>query len=110
MATVSELLSPRDAEIIKQCLRATVEGSFFPDWEFHTLFGLERNEVRAVHDMWPAETPDTWLAVINSLNNLLGYPHGSDDELRRYVSDDRQELRELLDRLVALDPPLPNDR
>lgn len=37
-----------DRKIIGDCLRATVEGPFFPEWEFHILFGLTRAEVARV--------------------------------------------------------------
>ena len=66
-----------DERIIGECLRAAVEGPFFPDWEFPTLFGLKRHEVAEVLARWP-QTDDLEkrdLAVNNALNNLLGYPH-----------------------------------
>jgi hypothetical protein len=47
-------ISDEDAKIIGQCLRAASDGPFFPDWEFHTLFGLEREEVAAVAASWPS--------------------------------------------------------
>ena len=43
-------LSDMDKAIVGQALRAAADGPFFPDWEFHTLFGLERSEVRAIAD------------------------------------------------------------
>ena len=36
------MLSAHDHKIIAEALSAAAEGPFFPDWEFHTLFGLER--------------------------------------------------------------------
>ncbi|WP_263974564.1 hypothetical protein [Myxococcus xanthus] len=38
----------RDEQIIQECLRATVEGPFFPDREFPVLFGFDRAEVAAI--------------------------------------------------------------
>ncbi|WP_162584044.1 hypothetical protein [Variovorax sp. PBS-H4] len=35
-----------DSSIISECLWAAADGPFFPDWEFSTLFGLSREEVR----------------------------------------------------------------
>jgi hypothetical protein len=34
-------LSDVDKVILGQALSAAADGPFFPDWEFHTLFGLE---------------------------------------------------------------------
>ena len=56
-----DAVDERDRDVIERCLRAAVEGPFFPDWEFHALFGLDREEVRAVLSAWPAaptEVPD----------------------------------------------------
>lgn len=70
-------LSSTDIHLVQECLNAAVDGPFFPDWEFHILMGLERDDVRQVASEWPAtlnaDTRD--LAVTNVLNNLLGYPH-----------------------------------
>lgn len=35
-------MTSHDVQIIRQCLRAAVDGPFFPDWEFSTLIGAER--------------------------------------------------------------------
>jgi hypothetical protein len=82
-----EPLSDDDRAIIKGCLNATVNGPFFPEWEFHALFGLTRSEVEIVLTKWPhlpEETPPGYdsaadfqaVAINNAMNNLLGYPHG----------------------------------
>jgi hypothetical protein len=92
-----EHLSSEDVKIIGDCLVAAVEGPFFPDWEFHTLFGLERADVARVLRSWPNisvedETAD--LAVKNALGNLAGYPHGED--LSRFVFATPERLLEIL--------------
>lgn len=95
-------LSDPDKVLVGQALRAAVDGPFFPDWEFHTLFGLMRSEVRAIADAWPnvdLTSEDVALAVNNSLNNLLGYPHGEDFIWPRWISVDRSKLDELFARL-----------
>ncbi len=83
MSSIS--LTEKECQIVATCLRAAVEGPFFPDWEFHTLFGLARTGVRAVADRYPGidkcdeeltGNDDSWLAINNTLANLLGYPHG----------------------------------
>lgn len=42
-----------DQEVILQCLLAAADGPFFPDWEFSTLFGFEREEIRRTASTWP---------------------------------------------------------
>lgn len=64
-------MDPGTLEIAEECLRAAVEGPFFPDWEFHTLMGVSREEARTVLEAWPVQTvePDVFsCAVLNSLN------------------------------------------
>jgi len=70
-------LDGREREIVRECLRATVEGPFFPEWEFGIIFGLERDEVRQVLLSWPKldESDDIVTRAINNcFNNLISYP------------------------------------
>jgi hypothetical protein len=93
-------LSAREVEVVRQCLAAAVEGSFFPDWEFHTLMGLDRDTVAAVLAAWPggddANTQD--VAVNNVLNNLLGYPPHQGEAWRQYITATRAEVAAVLAR------------
>ena len=45
-------MDQRERMVVKECLLAAAEGPFFPDWEFHARFGLERAEVRRVLNFW----------------------------------------------------------
>lgn len=95
-------LADSDSRVIGEALHAAAEGPFFPDWEFRALFGLERSEVRAISDAWPnrqAPPADVTIAVNNSLNNLLGYPHGQDSVWSHWMSANRDQLQNLFDRL-----------
>lgn len=97
-----ERLTQAESRIVGEVLRAAADGPFFPDWEFHTLFGLERQEVRETADRWPLPIVDPQIvtvAVNNSFNNLLGYPHGKDDVWSEWISVDRPALNELFTRL-----------
>jgi hypothetical protein len=101
----ADAISSADSEIVRQALRAAVEGPFFPDEEFSTLFGVDRNTANEILVAWPERTvgPDTFRgAVIGSLNNLLGYPHGKDEDLLAYVPEGRKAIEKTLARLVAL--------
>lgn len=97
-----EHLSDADNALVGQALPAVADGPFFDEWEFHTLFGLTRSEVRAIADAWPnveLTSTDVRLAVNNSLNNLLGYPHQQDSVWLQWISVDRRQLNELFSRL-----------
>ncbi len=88
-------LSKDEQQVILECLTAAAKGPFFPDWEFHILFGLYRQEVRQVVDDWPnvnEDSEEVVLAINNSINNLLGYPHGRQDVWQDYISVTPKEL------------------
>jgi hypothetical protein len=84
-----------DAEVIRQCLWAAVNGPFFPDWEFDTLFGFHRDEIRRIAEAWPNWDDDDERrdAVNNTFNNLIRYPHGRWDVWHDYISPTEVELR-----------------
>ena len=78
-------------EVVPTCLRVAVESDLFPEWEFHTLMGLDRAHVAEILDAWPDPPPnaptgydtaeDAQLTAVNNvLNHLLGYPHGHHGE------------------------------
>jgi hypothetical protein len=87
-------LTEREQGVIGRCLRAAADGPFFPDEEFHTLFGLEREEVRAIASRWPDEDAGkaVSLAINNALGNLLGYPHFLGTELQKWVGGTYEEI------------------
>src|SRR4029077_19527488 len=83
-------LDQAEREVVRDCLRAAAEGPFFDDWEFHTLFGLKRDEVKNVLESWPnldENNESVVLAINNSLNNLLGYPlHERNHEWPKFIA------------------------
>jgi hypothetical protein len=90
-----EEFSDEELATLGSCLLAATVGPFFPDWEFHTLFGLERAEVAAVAKAWPKvdlANEDVQLAVNNALNNLVGYPHHCENEWDAWIPATPQEL------------------
>jgi hypothetical protein len=99
---VAKTLTESEWDIILQCLKASVNGPFFPDWEFQTIFGLTRNEMQTVIDEWWIENPNpsdsVTIAINNSINNLLGYPHGKDDLWNDYISISQAELRSIFNK------------
>lgn len=99
-------LSDTDKETIGRALHAVAEGAFFEEWEFQTLFGLSRQDLRAVAKEWPAnvDAPMAELAVFNALNNLCGYPLGNAGDLADFGLN-REELGRLL-RVVRRAEPI----
>ena len=63
-------LDDREREVVKECLRAAVESPFFPDWEFGTIFGLQRDDVRKVLLSWP-ELDEADETVVLAINNAM---------------------------------------
>jgi hypothetical protein len=85
--------------LIGRCLRAAVEGPFFPEVEFGTLFGISRLELAALATSWPDadwHSPRVRLAVLNSLNNLTGYPHREEEAWQELIGSPREEVVEAL--------------
>jgi hypothetical protein len=90
-----ELLTPDERGLVYRCVAAAVDGPFFPDWEFETLFGLARGEARSVATAWPdidESTEAVSLTINNAFANLLGYPHHEDAAWALLISSDRSEV------------------
>lgn len=97
-------LSDEEITIVGQCLRAAVEGPFFPDWEFQTLIGFSRDQVQQLAMRWPsrgADDGDTANAVIGVLNNLVGYPHGEESAWGSFISAGPAVVSSVLEKILA---------
>ena len=98
-------MTPEDSSVsldeqllIGRCLDAAANGEFFPDWEFATLFGLERDELRRAAAAWPRQVLDDEAharAIRGSVSNLFHYPHGMDHQLELILGLDRGGLGRL---------------
>jgi hypothetical protein len=101
-------LDEREREVVRECLRAVVKGPFFPDWEFSTIFGLTRDEVKQVLLSWPElnEGDESVVrAINNSFNNLLGYPTRNKPELwPKFISVSGIELARIFDKWKGRTP------
>jgi len=91
-------LTPSESDVIRRCVRAAASGPFFPDWEFHILFGLERHELSTLLSRW-RELDDSQdlvkQAIGNSLNNLLGYPHGNPQAFHEWIGEPWSEVNRI---------------
>jgi len=92
-------LTPEERKVVLECLNAAAMGPFFPDWEFQTLFGVERTDVKSVIDAWPSVDESDAIvdaAIANSMNHLLGYPHGHVRAWSQYISVTPKEVLRIL--------------
>lgn len=95
-------LTAEERELVLRCLRASVEGPFFEDVGFHTLFGLTRAEVAGVAANWSTidECEEAvGLAINNSMGNLIGYPHEVDaQEAQSWIGADWHEVERVFNK------------
>jgi len=93
-------LFEEERAVVSECLRASVTGPFFPMWEFHTLFGLEHQEVADIafrSSPLDDTSEEVRLAINNALNNLTGYPHRCGSEVwGQYISMPPDAVRAIL--------------
>ncbi len=104
-----QVLSEAERELVKRCLDAAVNGPFFPDWEFHALLGNTRDEVRAILAAWPNASNEEQQrrVIINTLNNLLRYPHGEMEAWNRQIRSSEDDVAAILRKLTSLVEGIP---
>jgi hypothetical protein len=105
MLDVTTMLDPAEVRVIGECLRAAVDGPFFPDWEFPILIGPNRPDMRAIMEAWPAQTVDDvafFEAVRWVITSLMIYPHGYRDDAvwQFYISADIREVDRIFWKLI----------
>jgi hypothetical protein len=91
-------LNKHEQKIIFDCLKAALHGPFFPDWEFQTLFGVERGILARIVAAWPNvefNDPDVRLSVHNAMGQLIGYPHGEEKAFKEYIAVSPQVVEDL---------------
>jgi hypothetical protein len=97
-------LDEEELAIVGQCLRAAVEGPFFPDWEFQTLIGVSREEIQRLALSWPSRDADdagTTNAVVGVLNNLIGYPHGEESAWASFIGVGPAAVSIILEKILT---------
>ncbi len=93
-------MDEKQIQVIGECLKAAASGRFFPEWEFHTLFGLEREEVAQIASEWPDidQSDETVnVAINNAFTNMLGYPIDRPRQWSQHISVSRAELETVFD-------------
>jgi hypothetical protein len=77
---MSRKLDEKDSSVIRACLHAVVDGPFFPDWEFPSLFPFSRQRFAEISARFPELDVEVCVAINSAFNNLLRYPHGHRDD------------------------------
>lgn len=89
-----------DRRVVRLCMECVADGDvILHDEEFETVMGIDLTTLRAVLERWPTvdeADPDVRLAVNNSLNNLLGYPHAFQACWDERIPVTRSEVRRAL--------------
>jgi len=94
-------LENKERKIVYECLYAVVYGPFIPNHEFHSLFGIEREDVKLILDMLPDiddSILNAKLAINNSMLNLWGYPHECETEWQNWLSVAPSEVFRILEK------------
>jgi hypothetical protein len=96
-------LTDEEKEVVFQCLRCVATGEIIlNDWEFQTVFGIEFETLEEIVRSLPVideSKEEVRLAINNSLNNLLGYPHGRHTEWSNYISVPQAEVARIFTKL-----------
>lgn len=106
MITETFDFSEDELETIKICMEASCMEMFFPEWEFHTLFGMDRVDLKEAINLFPnldCENEVHDAAMRNSLLHLVFYPHGCDKELKNMLNKDLKEIKNVIDKIIATD-------
>jgi hypothetical protein len=90
---LSNLTKPEQA-VVRACLECVVSGKVIKhDWEFWTIMGVSLTELRTVLEAWPDVNESdemVQVAIQNSMNNLLGYPHGWHERWNEFLEYPRE--------------------
>lgn len=75
---MKDAFSNKEIHLIKGCLNEAVNGDYFDDDEFQTLFGFYRDEIRDFNNNWVGEIfePRDLTFIRVTLGQLLNCPHG----------------------------------
>ena len=89
-------LTDQEKSVVFECLKCVATGKvILHDWEFQTIMGMEAHELLAIVEIIPdIDDSDKMvnLAINNSINNLLGYPHGNHSKWNEFISVTESEV------------------
>lgn len=90
--------SKNELDIIKKCLLVCFDEEIFPDYIFHTIFGIDRKVYSILIHQFPEidlRNASMRLAVMNSINNILGCPHKKSEIIEKSINCNKIELKEI---------------
>jgi|GEM_PF-3066529 len=92
--------------LVGKSLKAIVSGPYIEnDDEFECLMHKTRKEVDEIELNWPRTNPndlDALRTIKLCLLNLLGYPHGEEEALLKFLRCDEAELENLLSKFEII--------
>lgn len=78
------MFSLEEKNILKNSIKAAIDGPFFPEWEFQTLLGVYRKELKDFYDNWNNRyfmSQEPLLKITSVLGMLISYPHKQNEIL-----------------------------
>ena len=105
MGNLIRTLSEQERRSIYECLCAAEHEDLFPEWEFETLFGINREKITIVRESWPevdTSNPDVGAALVGAMGQMLGYPLGKNKRWENYISVSPENIKRILDKLLEL--------
>lgn len=98
-----DMLTKEELCNVYECLRLVTSKKVFEDWEFETLFGVNRDSYFQILESWPnvnMHDANTESMVINAMNHVLGYPWGDEGEWRVHFSATPDDIMRTLEKLL----------
>lgn len=99
---ISKMFTQKEETLMQKCMQLMLGEKFIEEWEFPIIFGIEKEELKAIYDKFPDidwNNKDEYHPVTFSAVNLIFYPHGRD--LLRYDIKE-EELISLLEKFKRL--------
>jgi len=98
--------SQAELTLLRQCLRAVVEGGFIEAPEFHTRLGVEHRKAQAILSQWPDlddldEDSDEYLLINNAFNELCHGLSLTDEEWGIWIKASKAEVKSCLDKWLG---------
>jgi hypothetical protein len=100
-------LNKDDMDVVAQCLRASVYGTFFDDIEFQSLFGVSRAEAKVVADQFPGVdefddsadgNDDAWLVINNAFLNVLARFNDKEPSWQKFIAVSPQRVKQVYEK------------
>ena len=89
-------LTDSEKVVIHACLECVVSGEIIlHNWEFHPIMGISVKELKTVLEAWPDvnDSDDiVQVAINNSMNNLIHFPHGHHGRWLGFLGFSREEV------------------